>query len=724
MAAKEATVYIVDLGASTADCHSGRIESDLDFGMRYVWEKIAITLSNNRASDRVGVIGFRTDQTAHQLDAEEYPNISIIKPCESIKMSHLKELHRDIKPSETNDGDAVSAIVVAIDHIQQATALKDGKPGKYKRTIVLLTDGQGHMDPDGLDESGGIDFDDKEYGFKEEDKSEIKVFAEAIEYLSMPQVKPTRPYSCFQGKLSLGNWKEYEETALYIDVNRYFKTKQKKPESASTVVSRPTKGAMSGQSSSHTIGGDLEMDDAPAFNGDMAAVKNDRVYTVKAAEDDSTAENGKLTVDRDELAKGYAYGSSAVAISEAEQNIVKLETFAEFTIIGFIPWDKYERYLNMGESCITVADSTNDKARLALSSLIHSLHELESYAVARLCRPVRKGSEEGKDPEIILLAPIIDNEIEALVDVPLPFAEDVRLYKFPPLDRVITTSGAVVKTHRNLPNDDLVEAMSDYVDSMDLSKFGKNEYGKPTEYMPIEDTYSPVLHRINQAVRRRATHPEETNVGDPADVLIKYSHPPQDLVEKAASALDALKQAADVKQVPPKVKGKGKREAIKPLSDLKIDLLLNSRRREKISPDNSIAEFRQMLDHADGTDNAGLLRDAAKQMGDIIVELIQRHAVGTSAGTTEEQAVENMTVMRDAMIEYEEPELYNKFIRPLKRDLLSGKMGENRTRLWFKVKSAKLGLIDDGTSEKSPVSAEQAAEFLGSKAAELPTRSK
>jgi ATP-dependent DNA helicase 2 subunit 2 len=125
----------------------------------------------------------------------------------------------------------------------------------------------------------------------------------------------------------------------------------------------------------------------------------------------------------------------------------------------------------MGESCLTIAVTTNDKARMALSSLVHSLHELESYAVARFV------AKNGKDPQIILLAPMIEPDIEALIDVPLPFAEDVRLYRFPPLDRVITTSGATVKTHRNLPNDDLVDAMSNYVDSMDLSKFGKDENG-------------------------------------------------------------------------------------------------------------------------------------------------------------------------------------------------------------------------------------------------------
>lgn len=132
---------------------------------------------------------------------------------------------------------------------------------------------------------------------------------------------------------------------------------------------------------------------------------------------------------------------------------------------------QYERYLSMGPSCVTIAESVNDKARMAMSSLIHALHELDSYAVARFV------GKDGKDPQILLLAPSIEPDLEALIDVPLPFAEDLRTYRFPPLDRVITTSGATLMKHRNLPSDDLVDAMSDYVDSMDLSTFDKDEDG-------------------------------------------------------------------------------------------------------------------------------------------------------------------------------------------------------------------------------------------------------
>lgn len=69
---------------------------------------------------------------------------------------------------------------------------------------------------------------------------------------------------------------------------------------------------------------------------------------------------------------------------------------------------------------------------------------------------------------IVLLAPSIEPEYECLIELQLPFAEDVRSYRFPPLDKVVTVSGKIVTEHRNLPNDDLQDAMSQYVDSMEL----------------------------------------------------------------------------------------------------------------------------------------------------------------------------------------------------------------------------------------------------------------
>ena len=125
----------------------------------------------------------------------------------------------------------------------------------------------------------------------------------------------------------------------------------------------------------------------------------------------------------------------------------------------------------MSVSCVTIAMKTNDKAIMALSSFIHALYELESYAVARLV------TKANREPVVVLLAPSIESDYECLLDVQLPFAEDIRSYKFPPLDRVITISGKEIRVHRNLPNEKLQTAMSEYVDSMDLSTVGEDEEG-------------------------------------------------------------------------------------------------------------------------------------------------------------------------------------------------------------------------------------------------------
>jgi ATP-dependent DNA helicase 2 subunit 2 len=148
MAGKEATVYIIDQGVSMGDCHNGRAESDLDYGMQYVWDKMAATMATGLKGLSTGVIGLRTDETNNMLssDDDSYENISVMRPLGPMEIDHLQDLRQNIKPSNTNDGDAISAIVVAIDRIVEFTTLKSGKQGKFTRKIVLLTDGQGPMD--------------------------------------------------------------------------------------------------------------------------------------------------------------------------------------------------------------------------------------------------------------------------------------------------------------------------------------------------------------------------------------------------------------------------------------------------------------------------------------------------------------------------------------------------------------------------------------------------
>jgi len=81
MTEKEATVYIVDVGRSMGEKHDGRDESDLDWAMKYIWDKIATTVGSNRKTLLGSVIAVRTDDTDNDLaDDSSYENISVLLP--------------------------------------------------------------------------------------------------------------------------------------------------------------------------------------------------------------------------------------------------------------------------------------------------------------------------------------------------------------------------------------------------------------------------------------------------------------------------------------------------------------------------------------------------------------------------------------------------------------------------------------------------------------------
>lgn len=144
MADKEATVYVIDLGESMADCHNGRDESDLDFGMRYVWDKISTTVAASRKTWNVGVVGLNTDETDNNENEKGlagYEHISVLQELGSMSMTSLRALQPKIEPSRTSSADAISAIVVAIGMIQVFT-----KKLKYKRKIILVTNGESQID--------------------------------------------------------------------------------------------------------------------------------------------------------------------------------------------------------------------------------------------------------------------------------------------------------------------------------------------------------------------------------------------------------------------------------------------------------------------------------------------------------------------------------------------------------------------------------------------------
>ncbi|QSS63425.1 Ku family DNA helicase [Histoplasma capsulatum] len=689
MADKEATVYIVDVGKSMGECHNGRSISDLDWAMRYIWDKITTTVATGRKTATLGVIGLKTD-------------------------------------GRLSSPISISSLILAIDMI-----VRYCKKLKYKRKIVLVTDGMGAMDIDGIDgivskinEENielvilGVDFDDPEYGFKEEDKEPLKAKNEshlkqlvedcegifgtlehAISEMEIPRTKVVRSMPTFKGDLRLGDPDQYS-SALTIQVERYYRTYAARPPPASSFVSSSalSEGQETAQSSA-TLAAKEPSQERGAGAASLTAVRNARTYQV----DDKGAAGGKRDVARDELAKGYEYGRTAVHITESDENITKLETEAALEFIGFIPSDNVRKSLFHFNTFKAVNSwtITNNKAILALSSIIHALFELECYAVARLV------PKAGKSPLVVLLAPSIEPDYECFLEVQLPFAEDMRSYRFPPLDKVVTISGKTVTEHRNLPSDSLLSRMAEYVDSLELTE--KDEDGETIESMLIENSFSPLLHRIDHAIRWRAVHPSEPLPPVP-EILQKLSRQPEDLQAQSENSLANLIATSDVKKaddcfliaVPPKAKGRKRdREIDKPLSGLNVQELLQTEKRVKISPDNAIPEFKQSLVSSQDID---AVKDAVKQMSSIIESQI-RHSLGDA---NYDRAIEGLGTMKEELVAFEEPALYNDFIRNLKTKLLGNDLGGDRREMWWYIRKNRLGLIDKRLSELSDVTEEEA----------------
>lgn len=336
----------------------------------------------------MGVVALKADVSKNELDTEEeYENINVLQGIKQTLMSDLHILRDELKPSRTNKGDALSALVIAIQMIT-----KHCKRLKFARKIVLVTNAMTPMDTDDNDDIVkqikdhnmqltilGVDFDDAEFGFKEEDKDPVKklnekmlrkladscdgqfgTMAEAIVEMGRPRLKITKPMHSYRGLLTLGLPGKYD-SAMTIDIERYPRTRVAPAPTASKHVERanmapgPSNTQASSTPQNGEDGGDVEM--GGTGDNNLVAVKNARGYWVE----DPDAPGGKKDVPREDLAKGYEYGRTAVFISESDLNVTRMDVTAGLEIIGFIPMNKHELHMNMSDTNIIIGNKVNEK---------------------------------------------------------------------------------------------------------------------------------------------------------------------------------------------------------------------------------------------------------------------------------------------------------------------------------------------------------------------------
>lgn len=128
-------------------------------------------------------------------------------------------------------------------------------------------------------------------------------------------------------------------------------------------------------------------------------------------------------------------------------------------------------------------------------------------------------------------------------------------------------------------------------------------------------------------------------------------------------------------------------------------------KKTKISKENAVPEFKQVLQSLASADEDEGIVQAVKDMGKIVQTLITE-SMGNS---NYDRAAENIGVMREQMIGLELPGLYNDFLKELKTNIKSGALGGDRKEMWMRIRfPGKLGLITRSQSDASDVTAEEA----------------
>ncbi|KAJ8520350.1 hypothetical protein ONZ45_g2822 [Pleurotus djamor] len=620
------TMFLVDLSPSMGNTrtielppgpdgvqHASEI-TNLEYALQFVKLKIQDMVYNGRKTDQCGVITFGSEETnniVHDKMKDGYENVSEFIPIAQPGIGTLAKLDT-LEPSSV-PGDAIDALVVAIETQHKYL----GSKKTWTRKIVLVTDGESPLEVedweaivqkmDALDVSltvVGVDFDDEELPFYEENKSDIKkgnekFFTEltasmhtgiigtcalALRETTKPDIKQTKS-ALMATVLRLGDVDTRPEEAIELSVKASKATATARAKSWKKFAMRPLDEEDETRmdiENRKAVFSELKMR-SEYF---MAPPNKDEDGDVKREEETQAEEEAKKnleTVDKEELIRGYKYGSTYAPCPDGQ--FPKLPTKKGISICGFFKEKNFRRELSMGEIQYIWADPGQPQQQVALSSIVQAMLEKGYMAIARWV------SRDGMDPKMGVLKPVMFEQVDCFLWAPMPFADDVRKYNFASLENLFSKKGERIEKHPYIPTEEQQTAMDNFVDAMDLMEAGdKNEEGGRDPWFDTRLSYNPSLHRIKQAMFHCAVVNDVVSnpIPPPHPDLLKYMNPPKKLLKHAQSEIDACKSLFKVRLVPKKVVKERKDGHVQARYDDDEMLLLDA----KQPPTNSKSQMR------------------------------------------------------------------------------------------------------------------------------------
>ncbi|KAI0757611.1 SPOC like C-terminal domain-containing protein [Daedaleopsis nitida] len=535
---------------------------------------------NGRKTDKCGVVLFGTEGMSPfntlwtdniiNKQTDGYEHVIEYIPIAQPNAGTLGKLAA-LEPS-TIAGDPIDALIVGIESQDRFL----GNKKTWTRKIVLLTDGENPIEVEDWETTVkkmndlnigltvvGVDFDDDNLPFHEEDKSNIKreneVFYHtftsklnagvvgncdfALQEISRPDIKQARDEEAIEIMVKTSKctalsrpkgWKRFARRKR----TREDETQDKMDEDEDTVTFAQLR-----MRTEYYLEDKNDESAAHADDADDDDVDEEEREKAKAE-----ALKRLVKVEKEELVRGYKYGASFAPAPEG--NFPRLKTRKGIDICGFFNRKNFRRELAMGEVYYVWADPNSPMQQAALSSIVQAMYEKGVMAIARWV-----GRDEA-DPKMGVLQPSVFDEVDCFLWVQMPFADDVRNFPFASLETLINKKGEVVQEHPYLPTEEQMAAMEQFVDAMDLSEAGeKDEEGNREAWFDTRLSYNPAIHRTKQALFHGAIVQDLNRqpLPPPHPELLKYLEPPRRVLKRAREATEECQKTFNVREVPKKV---------------------------------------------------------------------------------------------------------------------------------------------------------------------------
>ncbi|KAI9244988.1 SPOC like C-terminal domain-containing protein [Phascolomyces articulosus] len=785
MANKKATVFILDSNPSMGKWlkiyEATAFQKSKDGIQATLEEKVLA----GRKTDQVGIVIAGTEASDNYLALEQpgqYQHITVMSQIKQPDLEVLRDfVNTPLMESKANTADVFDALILTVAMIKDFV-----KHLKYEKRIRLYTNLEGDINWDNIEavhdmiRNCGIELSIACLGLNDAEEAGPKAhpnvktnlanwkqllhnlpnaflidLMDAIEESRQFHKKDIRPTPVYRGYLTFGDTARYPDSSIAISVNMYAKTMEAKVPSARkwSSVSNIVESKLDNGNESHQViaentyrikSKDSENNNRTGNNNNH--IDNDdedddgnQVPSRNTNDDDHVDDDDEANeVEKESLEKAYRFGKTLVVVSSETEEHLKLKTDPCMTVLAIYPRAAFPPQMEMSNVYVIVAGSHRPLyAAKAISAFAQALERRKSVAL------VRYVSRENVPPKLAIIKPVLQDDVDALYFVRVPFAEDYRDFTFNPLDRVTTASGKVItEDHPLLPTQDVRDAMSSFVKNMHIKEPNASDMDKgyndddEEPCIDLDEIYNPHIWLTQKAMIARVLN-SAAPVPELDPRLKAQFDTPAKLINKNKVNVETLKRALNIKKVDrvsKRSKYGARAEQAVPDNLLPVDQLLDAKQvpdvlikqeeqpeneyqnfvnyqTRTISPANPVPDFNAMINNR----NEDLVSSAVEQMCAMITK-----TVSDSFGNRDyDKAYECLVVLRKAAAKEDESETFNKYMYQLKEILDPGNPNAVRRDFWIKMKQNNMTLISKEEAPDSQITPDEAKRYLEE---EQPTR--